>query len=239
MTGLAGVAHAISREETRYYLNGVYLHFRSTEMQGTRGLCVTATDGHRLAHRSIPCLVPTGLPGVIVPHKTVLLLLKQLGKKPQGQVKVTLDLTRIRFSHGETVITSKLIDGTFPDYERVVPRNLFNVVTIDRKGFAAMVKQVAAMSAEKSRAVKLEFEAGKITATVSCPENGTSSASMAAAMPDGYAMTTGYNSTYLLQMCEAMTGETFEMVASDYGSPARVTCPADPRGIHVVMPMRV
>jgi DNA polymerase-3 subunit beta len=239
VAGFGGVAHAISTEELRYYLNGIYLHYSPSEIHGVSGLVATTCNGHQLAHRSIPGLVPTGIPGVIVPRKTVLTLLKYLGKKPDGSVKVTVTTRKIRFSHGETVFTSKLIDGTFPDYARVIPRDRFNSVTINTKAFAAMVKQVSSMSLEKSRAVKLEFKSGRIVASVNNPDNGTSTASMAAVMPADYALTAGFNSAYLLSLCGAMAGDSFDFNMVDGGGPALITSPTDSRGLHVIMPMRV
>lgn len=237
--GLSGVFFAISTEEFRYYLNGVYLNFTASDLHGIQGLCITATDGHQLSHRSIPALVPIGIPGVIVPRKTVAEVLKLLGKKSAGAVKITMNKTKIRFSFGETVITSKLIDGTFPDYERVIPRNNQHVVTVGANALAAMVDQVATVSRERSRAVKLEFGNGRITASVNNPDTGSSSASMAAAMPDDWECTVGFNSRYMLNLCAAATGKNIELHIEDSSAPMLVLSPDDPHGIMVLMPMRV
>lgn len=237
--GFAGVAVSISTEETRYYLNGIYLHHSSGDLHGISGLVATATDGHRLSHRSIPALVPTDMPGVIVPRKTVLNMIKLLGKKAAGSIKIELSAAKIRFSHGDYVITSKLIDGTFPDYARVVPRNNSHCVSLNREAFAAMAAQVATGATKYNRAVIFEFEGGKVTASFTTPDVGTSSASMACtANKADFEITIGFNSKYVTDLCAAMTGQTIDLLIEDAGSPMVITCPDDPRGLHVLMPMR-
>src|SRR5579862_2249980 len=164
---------AISTEETRYYLNGIYLH--AAKSDGVAMLRAVATDGHRLARMELP--LPegaAGMPGVIVPRKCVMELRKLLDEVTED-VTVSLSETKIRFVLGDTVLTSKLIDGTFPDYDRVIPTGNDKIMEVVCKDFAAAVDRVSTISTEKSRAVKLSLERGSLTLSATSPENGTAS----------------------------------------------------------------
>ena len=164
---------AISTEETRYYLNGIYLH--AAKSDGVSMLRAVATDGHRLARMELP--LPdgaSGMPGVIVPRKAVSELRKLLEEMDQ-EVSVSLSDTKIRFAFGATVLTSKLIDGTFPDYDRVIPTGNDKTLDVRCKEFAEAVDRVSTISTEKSRAVKLALERNSLTLSATSPENGTAS----------------------------------------------------------------
>ncbi|MBO0739357.1 MAG: DNA polymerase III subunit beta, partial [Alphaproteobacteria bacterium] len=147
---------AISTEETRYYLNGIYLH--ATKADEVPVIRAVATDGHRLARMEM--VLPegaAGMPGVIIPRKTVLEL-RKLVEEGEDEVQVGLSDSKIRTVVGEATLTSKLIDGTFPDYDRVIPGNNDKVLEVDCKSFAEAVDRVSTISTEKSRAVKLALE---------------------------------------------------------------------------------
>ena len=146
---------AISTEETRYYLNGIYLH--AAESDGKETLRAVATDGHRLAQVELP--LPSGakgMPGVIVPRKTVAELAK-LVEDGDGEVRVELSPSKIRVTTARVVLTSKLIDGTFPDYERVIPQGNDKKMEVDNHAFAEAVDRVSTLSSDKGRAVKLSI----------------------------------------------------------------------------------
>ena len=152
---------AISTEETRYYLNGLYLH--TVVEDGVPKLRAVATDGHRLARVEMP--LPEGaegMPGVIIPRKTVGEL-RRLLDETNEPVKVALSDTKVRFTFEKVVLTSKLIDGSFPDYERVIPTGNDKTLEINRKAFADAVDRVSTISTEKSRAVKLMLGSGSVT----------------------------------------------------------------------------
>src|SRR5215207_6086167 len=162
---------AISTEETRYYLNGIYLHSAGTAKAATlRGV---ATDGHRLAQ--IDLVLPsgaTGMPGVIVPRKTVGEV-QRLIEDNEAEVKIELSQGKIRFTLGNVVLTSKLIDGTFPDYGRVIPQNNDKELIVDKKDFEAAVDRVSTISSERGRAVKLALSPGKLVLSVTNPDSGS------------------------------------------------------------------
>ncbi len=144
---------AISTEETRYYLNGVYLH--TMERDGETVLRVVSTDGHRLAR--VEMAAPqgsAGIPGVIVPRKAVAEIQKLI-EDPASDVTVEMSATKIRLTLGSVVLTTKLIDGTFPDYGRVIPAGNDKMLVVPKSAFAAAVDRVSTISAERGRAVKL------------------------------------------------------------------------------------
>jgi DNA polymerase III subunit beta len=227
---------AISTEETRYYLNGIYLHAAKADQVNM--LRAVATDGHRLARMEIP--LPegaAGIPGVIVPRKTVTELRKLLDEMDQD-VSIALSDTKIRFTFGDTVLTSKLIDGTFPDYDRVIPLNNDRILEVDCKLFAEAVDRVSTISTEKSRAVKLAIERGSVTLSATSPENGTATEELEvrySAQP----LEIGFNSRYLLDITEQIEGEGARFAMADAASPTVVRDSADSSALYVLMPMRV
>jgi len=227
---------AISTEETRYYLNGIYVHAGKTD--GVPCLRAVATDGHRLARFEMP--LPDGasdVPGVIIPRKAVAEL-RKLIEETEDPVSVSLSDTKVRFAFGSTVLTSKLIDGTFPDYERVIPEGNDKVIEVDCRLFAQAVDRVSTISSEKSRAVKLVIENGGITLSASSPENGTATEEVEISY-SGPSVEIGFNSRYLLDIAQQIEGEAAEITLADAASPTIVRDRADPSALYVLMPMRV
>jgi DNA polymerase-3 subunit beta len=227
---------AISTEETRYYLNGIFLHAaRSNEVPMLRAV---ATDGHRLARMEIP--LPegaAGMPGVIVPRKTVQELRKLLDEMEQD-VTIALSDTKIRFSFGSTVLTSKLIDGTFPDYDRVIPTGNDRVLEVPCKQFAEAVDRVSTISTEKSRAVKLAVDKGSLVLSATSPENGTATEELEVSY-NAPPLEIGFNSRYLLDIAEQIEGDGARFDMADAASPTVVRDTADGSALYVLMPMRV
>jgi DNA polymerase-3 subunit beta len=227
---------AISTEETRYYLNGIYMH--AAQSGGVKVLRAVATDGHRLARVEMP--LPEGadnIPGVILPRKTVMELRKLLDEA-QGAISVSLSDTRVRFAFDDVVLTSKLIDGTFPDYERVIPSNNDKVLDVDCKTFAEAVDRVATISTEKSRAIKLALAKGQLTLTATSPDAGSATEELEArytAAP----IEIGFNARYLLDIAQQIEGEGARFALSDAASPTLVQDAADASALYVLMPMRV
>jgi len=194
---------AISTEETRYYLNGIYLHAASTGDLAV--LRAVATDGHRLARFEMP--LPEGaadMPAVIVPRKTVGEL-RKLIDEIGGSVEISLSETQIRFAFAETVLTSKLIDGTFPDYERVIPSGNDKVMEVDRKTFADAVDRVSTISTEKSRAVKLSLEADTLTLSANSPESGSAVEEIEVSY-GGDPMEIGFNPGFIIDALKVVDG---------------------------------
>ena len=227
---------AISTEETRYYLNGLYLH---TVMEdGQARLRAVATDGHRLALAEMPAPEGAlGLPGVIVPRKTIQEARRLLDDAGET-VELQLSTAKVRFEFGRAALTSKVIDGSFPDYLRVIPRDNQKVVRIDNGLFASAVDRVATISAEKSRSVKLAVESGRLTLTVRNMEAGQAVEEIEIEY-DGEGFEIGFNARYLLDVCGQIGGEIMELRFADPASPTLVLDPTDAGVRYVLMPLRV
>jgi DNA polymerase-3 subunit beta len=227
---------AISTEETRYYLNGLYLHIVGEGPSAK--LRAVATDGHRLALAEM--IAPegsAGTPGVIVPRKTV-----QEARRLLEDAGETVDLqvspSKVRFEFGRASLTSKVIDGSFPDYVRVIPRDNQKIVRIDNGLFAQAVDRVATISAEKSRSVKLAIESGRLTLTVRNMDAGQAVEEIEIEY-DGDPFEIGFNARYLLDVCGQIGGEVMELRFADPSSPTLVVDPTDPGVRYVLMPLRV
>ena len=227
---------AISTEETRYYLNGIYLH--TVEVGGHAMLRAVATDGHRLARIEMPAPQgAAGMPGVIVPRKTVAEVLK-LVEEPEMEVTVELSATKIRFTFGPVVLTSKLIDGTFPDYNRVIPVNNDKRLTVERGIFRQAVDRVSTISSERGRAVKLALSDGKLTLSVSNPDSGSANEEIEADY-DAAPLDIGFNAKYLIDIADQLESDTALLKLADPGSPTLIQDRDGAAALYVLMPMRV
>ena len=226
---------AISTEETRYYLNGIFLHV-SDEAQPV--LKAAATDGHRLARVTVPRPAGAeGMPDVIVPRKCVAELRKLLDEL-DGTVQVSLSESKVRFGLGNAILTSKLIDGTFPDYSRVIPTANDKLLRIDPRSFEEGVDRVATIASEKTRAVKMSLDRDKVTLSVTSPENGTA----AEEVPGDYAsesLEIGFNARYLLDILGQIEGDHVEMHLADPAAPTLLRENDKAPALYVLMPMRV
>jgi len=227
---------AISTEETRYYLNGIFLH--THEDGGQLKLRSVATDGHRLARAEVDAPAGSeGMPGIIIPRKTVAELQK-LVDDPDVAVTVELSDTKIRFTIGSVVLTSKLIDGTFPDYQRVIPTGNDKRLIIDRQSFAAAVDRVSTISSERGRAVKMSIVNGQVTLTVNNPDSGSATEEIPADY-DADPIDIGFNARYLLDVAAQLSGSEARFMLADAGSPTLIHDTSDERALYVLMPMRV
>jgi len=227
---------AISTEETRYYLNGIHLH--ATTSEGVPVLRAVATDGHRLARCEVP--LPegaAGMPGIIVPRKTVAEL-RKLVDETGMDVTVSLSESKIRFAFDDLVLVSKLIDGTFPDYERVIPTANDKVLEVDSETLGKAVDRVSAISTEKSRAVKVSLEKGQITLSANSPDAGSAVEEIEANF-DATPLEIGFNSRYLLDILGQVEGDAVRLVMADASAPTVIRDVADGSAIYVLMPMRV
>ena len=228
---------AISTEETRYYLNGIFLHVADGD-SANPVLKAAATDGHRLARVTLPR--PEGaesMPDVIVPRKCIAELRKLLDEV-DGSVGVSLSPTKIRFDLGQAILTSKLIDGTFPDYSRVIPTGNDKILKIDPKSFMEGVDRVSTIATEKTRAVKMALDRDKITLSVTSPENGTA----AEEVPGEYValpFEIGFNSRYLMDILAQIDGDMVEVHLADAAAPTLIRENDKSPALYVLMPMRV
>lgn len=233
---IASTEFAISTEETRYYLNGV--HFHTMEDDGAPVLRAVATDGHRLARLQIAAPEgAAGMPAIIVPRKTVGEIAR-LAKDHKGDVGIELSATKIRLTAGATTLTSKLIDGTFPDYQRILPTGNDKVATLEAEAFRTAIDRVATISSERGRAVKLALSDAGLTLSVNNPDSGGASEDLEPDY-DGAPIEIGFNHRYLLDVLGVLGGETVQMKLAEPGAPALFQKHEGDKLLVVLMPMRV
>ena len=230
---------AISTEETRYYLNGIFLHVSD---DGQPVLKAAATDGHRLARYTLARPEGAeGMPDVIVPRKAVGELRKLLDEALDGNVEIDLSASKIRFTlggEGGVVLTSKLIDGTFPDYSRVIPTGNDKLLKLDPKSFFQGVDRVATIATEKTRAVKMALDNDRVTLSVNSPDNGTAAEEVPAQYSsDGFEI--GFNANYLKDILHQIEGDSVELHLADPGAPTLIRQDDKNPALYVLMPMRV
>lgn len=227
---------AISTEETRFYLNGIYLH--AAEGKDGPVLRSVATDGHRLAQVEMP--LPegaAGIPGVIVPRKTVTEL-RKLCEDGDMKMKIELSESKIRLSTDGLKLTSKLIDASFPDYDRVIPKDNDKLMSVSNTEFAAAVDRVSTLSTDKGRAVKLIISKDQLTLSVTNPDSGSAEEQIAVQY-DNDPLEIGFNARYLLDISSQVESDVMNFLMSDPGAPTMVRDGSDETALYVLMPMRV
>lgn len=227
---------AISTEETRYYLNGIYMH--AADSAGGKVLRCVATDGHRLAR--IDADLPDGadtLPGVIVPRKAVGEIRKLLDDD-DAVIAVSVSETKVRFATPEVTLTSKVIDGSYPDYTRVIPEGNTKRLEVDAAEFARAVDRVSTVSSERSRAVKLALDEDRLVLSVNAPDAGAADEELAVAYGDE-PLEIGFNAKYLLEIAGQVDRENAVFMFNSSGDPTLMREGNDESAVYVVMPMRV
>lgn len=227
---------AISQEEMRYYLNGVYFHAYTDG--DTPLLRAAATDSHRLARLDAP--LPDGaasMPGVIVPRKAIAELSRLL-EDAEDHVEIAVSTAKIQFGFGPGRLTSKLIDGSFPDYERVIPKENANILRVETKDFAQAVDRVSTVSADRTRSVKLALEADNLRLMVNNPEAGSALEELSVDY-GGEPLEIGFNARYLLDVAQQIDGGTATFKLADPSSPTVIYDEEDERALYVLMPLRV
>ena len=226
---------AISLEETRYYLNGIFLHVPNSNSKTLRAV---ATDGHRLAQAEIP--LPEGalnMPGIILPRKAVGEI-RKLTDSTDGKINVIISNTKAQFVFPNSILTTKLIDGSFPDYQRVIPKENLNKLVVSNQEFSKAIDRVSTVSMEKSRAVKLSLRNNLLSLNVNSHDLGNASEDLEINYSHDI-LEIGFNSKYLLDIASQIQGKEIEILLSDSASPALIIDPDQDGVIFVLMPMRV
>lgn len=227
---------AISNEETRHYLNGIYLH--AADSDGVKVLRAVATDGHRLARFEMP--LPenaAGMPGVIIPRKTVNEM-RKLAEEAADAIQIGLSETKLKISFDHIILTSKLIDGTFPDYQRVIPQGNNRVLEVNPSLLSRAVDRVSTVSTEKTRAIKLTLNGKNMVLSANSPDAGSATEELAVSF-DSEPLEIGFNSAYLMDVTRQLSGEGCRMYLSDSASPTIIQDAEDSSALYVLMPMRV
>lgn len=227
---------AISTDETRYYLTGIYLHEASSN--DIPVLRAVATDGHRLARFEMP--LPQGaenMPGVILPRKMVGEIYK-LAEEAAADITISVSANKIRFAFDHIIVTSKLIDGTYPDYQKVIPQNNDKIVEVDPKAFSSAIDRVSTISSEKTRAIKLSVDNKTMTLASQSPDAGSATEDIEVSN-DNLALEIGFNSSYLLDITRQLEGDQCRIVFADANAPTIIQDAADASSLYVLMPLRV
>lgn len=238
---LETVQFAISTEETRYYLNGVFLHIVGDELR------MVATDGHRLAKITRPFSGHGGDNGIIVPRLCIAELVKMIGRA-KGELSVSLNAKYIEFGLGGSTLTSKTIDGTFPDYQRIIPSGNDKRLVVDKASFVAGIKSAIVLSSERGRTVKLTASDangtpggnGSLTFSVKNPDSGETKNTIDALRwdSDDSNFEIGFNAVYLLDCASHVEGDTVTFRFDDPRSPTLIGG-SDSAALIVLMPSRV
>jgi DNA polymerase-3 subunit beta len=201
-------------------------------------LRAVATDGHRLARLEMPApREASTISGVILPRKTVNEVRKLLDEV-NGDITIALSASKARFAFENVVVTSKLIDGTFPDYERVIPTGNDKSLELNAKEFAAAVDRVATISSEKSRAIKLSLGKNLLTLSANSPEAGSAVEEIEVSYK-GEPIEIGFNARYLMDILAQVEGSGAKFIMADAASPTIVQDSSDASALYVLMPMRV
>ncbi|MGI9523908.1 MAG: DNA polymerase III subunit beta [Hyphomicrobiaceae bacterium] len=228
---------AISTEETRYYLNGIYLH-TAAGPDGASVLRAVATDGHRLAQVELPEPAgAAGMAGIIVPRKTVHELHRLLEDGSQD-VQIAVSPSKVRFEIGSITLTSKLIDGQFPDYGRVIPQSNDKTMQVSNAEFRSAVDRVSTIANERNRPVKLSLSEQTLTLSVTSPEGGSATEELSVNY-EASPLEIGFNARYLLDIADQLDSEQAMFKFADAGSPTIVRDSSDDAALYVLMPMRV
>lgn len=223
---------AMAQQDVRYYLNGMLI-----EVQ-TGVLRAVATDGHRLAMCSMEAAIEnTEKHQVIVPRKGILELARLLTEQ-DGEVSIVLGQHHVRATTGEFTFTSKLVDGKFPDYERVLPRGGDKLVIGDRQALREAFSRTSILSNEKYRGIRLQLATGQLKIQANNPEQEEAEEEVAVDYT-GSSLEIGFNVSYLLDVLGVMTTDQVRLILSDSNSSALVQEAGNDDSSYVVMPMRL
>ena len=228
---------AISSEESRYYLNGIFFH--TVKLNNKFFLRSIATDGHRLAQsQTIAPTAANNIFNTIIPKKLIFEL-RKLIDDVETDIKIDLTERKIRFSFNETIIVSKLIDGKFPDYEKVIPKDTKNSFSIDRKSFLESINRISTISSDKSKAIKLNLNKNKLTISANNLEEGGSGIEEIEISYNGPSLDIGFNGSYLKEIINQLNSKEITILFSDSTAPTIIKDESKSETLYVLMPMRV
>ena len=224
-------AFAMAQQDVRYYLNGLFIKISNKELYGV------ATDGHRLAKAGSSLKSETeGEVSVIIPRKGVIEIDKQIDE--EKKLKITASKNHMQVDSGDAMAITKLIDGKFPDYEKVIPKDASKLITVDCKTFKEALTRVSILSNDRFRGVRLHFQNGEIKVSANNPEKEEASDDIKAEYT-GDPMEVGFNVNYLLDVINAIRTKNLQIQLKDSNSSALLTPENDPDASYVVMPLRL
>jgi DNA polymerase III subunit beta len=224
---------SISNDETRHYLSGIFFH--QTELEGNNFLTAAATDSHRMSISKIRLEKKIDFESIILPKKTIFQLCSLL-ESYDGDVKISNIKSKIKFEINNSILVSKLIDGKFPNYIQVIPKNNQKKLEIDLKLFLDSVDRVASVSLDKKDGVKFDLSKDVLNLSVNNTNSGDGKESLSVKFD--HDLQISFNSRYLIDIAAQLNGEKIEIFFNDSGSPALIKDPSDFDSIFVIMPMK-
>ena len=224
---------SVSNDETRHYLSGIYFH--QTEVDEKCYLTAVATDSHRMSISKIRLDNKINFEPVILPKKTIFQLCSLLDNY-DGEVKISNVKSKIKFELSNSILISKLIDGKFPNYIQVIPKNNQKKLEIDLKSFLGSVDRVASVSLDKKDGVKFSLKKDSLNLSVNNTTSGDGNENLNVKFDNDLEIS--FNSKYLIDVASQLDGEKIEIFLNDTGSPALIKDPGDFDSIYVVMPMK-
>ena len=224
---------SVSNDETRHYLSGIYLH--QTEFEDKNYLTAAATDSHRMSISKVRLDQKIDFEPIILPKKTIFQLCSLLDNY-DGEVKISNIKSKIKFELDNSILISKLIDGKFPNYIQVIPKNNKKKLEINLKLFLNSVDRVASVSLDKKDGVKFNLTKDTLNLSVNNTNSGDGKETLAVKFDNDLEIS--FNSRYLIDVASQIDGETIELFFNDTGSPALIKDPGDFDSIFVVMPMK-
>tara|TARA_B100000575_G_scaffold267494_1_gene245658 strand:- start:2107 stop:3219 length:1113 start_codon:yes stop_codon:yes gene_type:complete len=224
---------SISNDETRHYLSGIYIH--KTDFEDKNYLTAVATDSHRMSISKIRLENDIVFDPIILPKKTIFQLCSLLDNY-DGDVKISNVKSKIKFELSNSILISKLIDGKFPNYIQVIPKNNQKKLEIDLKPFLNSVDRVASVSLDRKDGVKFELKKDILNLSVNNTNSGDGKETLAVKFD--HEIEISFNSRYLIDVASQLDGEKIEIFLNDTGSPALIKDPGDFDSIFVVMPMK-
>ena len=226
---------SISNDDTRHYLNGIFLHL--TEAHGRNFLTGVATDSHRLSSSSIEIENINGFTSLILPRKTVFQLCTLLAETPD-QLKMQTSDNKIKFSLGNMKLISKVIDGKFPDYKKVVPTNNEKTLVVSSKEFINSIERVASVSLDRKEGVKLIINKDNIQLSVNSANSGEGNEKIKADF-NSENLNISFNSKYLIDISSEVEDKNLKMNLKDSVSPVLIEDASDKNSYYVIMPMKI
>ena len=224
---------SVSNDETRHYLSGIYIH--QTEVEDKNYLTAVATDSHRMSISKIRLDQKIDFEPIILPKKTIFQLCNLL-ENFDGDVKISNIKSKIKFELSNSTLISKLIDGKFPNYIQVIPKNNQKKLEVDLKPFLNSVDRVASVSLDKKDGVKFDLTKDSLNLSVNNTNSGDGKESLTVKFE--HELEISFNSRYLIDVASQLDGERIEMFFNDTGSPVLIKDPSDFDSIFVVMPMK-
>ena len=224
---------SISNDETRHYLSGIYLH--TNEVEEKNYLTAVATDSHRMSISKIRLDKKIVFEPIILPKKTIFQLCSLLDNY-DGDVKISNLKSKIKFELNNSILISKLIDGKFPNYVQVIPKNNQKKLELSLKSFLDSVDRVASVSLDKKDGVKFNLKKNVLDLSVNNTNSGDGKETLAVKFE--HELEISFNSRYLIDVASQLDGENIELYLNDTGSPALIKDPSDFDSIFVVMPMK-